>query len=72
MFLLKGTATGAIADSDKAAFRLSIFGEDQEGWLSSTTTNDKYNGTHNKGAIAQVLLTPIENLRLFCPSTIPP
>ena len=62
MFLLKGTATGAIADSDKAAFRLSIFGEDQEGWLSSTTTNDKYNGTHNKGAIAQVLLTPIENL----------
>jgi iron complex outermembrane receptor protein len=62
MFLLKGTATGAIADSDKAAFRLSIFGEDQEGWLSSTTTNDKYNGTHDKGAIAQVLLTPIENL----------
>jgi iron complex outermembrane receptor protein len=62
MFLLKGTATGAIADSDKAAFRLSIFGEDQEGWLTSTTTDDKYNGTHNKGAIGQVLLTPIENL----------
>jgi len=62
MFQVRGTATGAIADSDKAAFRISIFGEDQEGWLSSTTTDDKYNGTHDKGVLTQVLLTPIENL----------
>jgi len=61
-FLLKGTATGAIADSDKAAFRLSVFGVDQEGYLSSTTTDDKYFGTHDKGALGQILLTPIDNL----------
>ncbi|HTV32290.1 MAG TPA: TonB-dependent receptor [Methylocella sp.] len=61
-FLFRGSATGAIADSDWAAFRLSIFGQDQEGYLDSTTSDEQYMGTHDKGALLQFLLKPNQDL----------
>lgn len=59
---LKGSLTGAIAGSDKAAFRLSIYGVDRDGYSSSTTTGKRYNDWHDKGVRAQLLLQPDNDL----------
>jgi len=62
MFQEKGSLTGPIADSDWAAFRLSFFAKDQDGYILSTTDGNRYNGQHAKGGMAQVLLTPTQDL----------
>jgi iron complex outermembrane receptor protein len=62
---VKGTATGAIADSDWAAFRLSVFGTDRDGYIDNVNpaeSGTKYNDWHDKGARGQVLLTPNNDL----------
>jgi len=61
-FQVQGSATGPIADSDKAAFRFSFFGQDREGYIRSTTSEDRYNSTHDKAANINVLLTPSNDL----------
>ncbi len=62
MFQEKASATGPIAGSDWAAFRVSFFDKDQEGYLLSTTDANKYMGTHDKGGMAQFLLMPNADL----------
>jgi len=62
LFQEKASITGPIAGTDWAAFRLSFFDKDQEGYLDSTTDGNKYNGTHTKSGMAQVLLTPNSDL----------
>jgi iron complex outermembrane receptor protein len=61
-FQEKASITGPIAGSDWAAFRLSFFDKDQEGYLLSTTDGNRYNGQHSKGGMAQFLLTPQQDL----------
>jgi iron complex outermembrane receptor protein len=61
-FTVNASATGAVADSDKAAFRIAYFSTDQAGYLYSTTSQQVYDGTHNKGVQAQLLLTPTSDL----------
>lgn len=62
--LLKGSVTGAIADTDWAAFRLSLFGNYQDGWIHSVSAgnNASYGEYTDKAIRAQVLLRPIEDL----------
>lgn len=62
MFQEKGSVTGPINGTDWAAFRLSFFDKDQEGYVRSTSDGNKYMGTHDKGGMAQILLTPESNL----------
>ena len=62
---VKATATGPIADSDWAAFRLSVFGTDRDGYIVNVNpaeAGQKYNDWHDKGARGQVLLTPNNDL----------
>jgi len=62
---VKGTATGPIGDSDWAAFRLSIFGTDRDGYIvdvNPAASGQKYNDWHDKGARAQILLQPNNDL----------
>ncbi|HYP57491.1 MAG TPA: TonB-dependent receptor [Beijerinckia sp.] len=61
-FTVNASATGAVADSDKAAFRIAFFSTDQAGYLYSTTSQQVYDGTHDKGVQAQLLLTPTNDL----------
>ncbi len=62
MFQEKGSVTGPINGTDWAAFRLSFFDKDQEGYVRSTSDGNRYMGTHDKGGIAQILLTPTTDL----------
>lgn len=59
---VKASATGAIAESDKAAFRLSVFGTDRNGYINNIYGGQKNNDWHDKGARGQVLFTPTEDL----------
>lgn len=59
---LKASATGPIADSDKLAFRLSIYGADRDGYIQSINNNLLYNDWHDKGARAQLLYQPDNDL----------
>jgi len=58
----KGSATGAVAESDKVAFRLSAFSTDHQGYLSNSYGGQSYNDWHDKGARAQILYTPSNDL----------
>jgi iron complex outermembrane receptor protein len=60
--VFKGSATGPIADSDKAAFRLSFFSSDRNGYIYSYSGDQRYNDWHDKGIRAQVLLEPNSDL----------
>ncbi|WP_091677359.1 TonB-dependent receptor [Methylocapsa palsarum] len=60
---LKASATGAIADSDKAAFRLSVFDTDRQGYISNYNgPGQNFSDWHDKGARLQFLYTPTEDL----------
>lgn len=62
---VKAAATGAIADTDWAAFRISVFGTDRDGYIvndNPAEAGQKYNDWHDKGARGQVLLTPNNDL----------
>jgi iron complex outermembrane recepter protein len=61
---VKGTATGPIADSDWAAFRISVFGSDRDGYIDNVNGGQKYNDWHDKGARGQVLLQPDNDLSI--------
>jgi iron complex outermembrane receptor protein len=61
-FQESGSVTGPVAGTDKAAFRISYFNNDQKGYVRSTSSNNLYNGTHDKGAQAMLLLTPTPDL----------
>ncbi|ACK52050.1 TonB-dependent receptor [Methylocella silvestris BL2] len=60
----KGSATGAIAGSDKFAFRLAVFSNDHEGYVQNYGGygGQNYNDWHSKGARGQILYQPDENL----------
>ncbi|HXW69844.1 MAG TPA: TonB-dependent receptor [Methylocella sp.] len=62
---VKGTATGPIAGTDWAAFRLSVFGTDRDGYIVNVNpamAGQKYNDWHDEGARGQILLQPINDL----------
>jgi iron complex outermembrane receptor protein len=62
---VKASATGAIAGTDWAAFRISVFGTDRDGYIvndNPAEAGQKYNDWHDKGARGQVLLTPNNDL----------
>jgi len=59
---LKASATGAIAESDKAAFRLAVFDTDRNGYIYNYFGDQKNNDWHDKGARAQILLQPTNDL----------
>ncbi|WP_245257471.1 TonB-dependent receptor [Methylocapsa acidiphila] len=61
---IKGTATGAIADTDWAAFRLSVFGTDRNGYIDNVNGGQKYNDWHDKGARGQILIQPNNDLSI--------
>jgi len=65
LFQERGSITGPIADSDWAAFRASFFIKDQEGYILSTSDGNRYNGQHAKGGMAQILLTPNNDLSVL-------
>lgn len=55
---VRGAATGAIADSDKLAFRFSFVSADRDGYVHSYYSGQKYNDWHNKSVRAQILFQP--------------
>jgi iron complex outermembrane receptor protein len=59
---VKASATGAIAESDKAAFRLSAFGTDRNGYIYNYNQGQNNNDWHSKGTRGQILLTPTNDL----------
>ncbi|WP_166143086.1 TonB-dependent receptor [Methylosinus sp. RM1] len=59
---VRGSATGAIADSDKLAFRLSFVSADRDGYVYSYYSGQKYNDWHNKSFRAQILFQPTNDL----------
>lgn len=61
---VKASATGAIADSDKLAFRLSFVSADRDGYVYSYYSGQKYNDWHNKSARAQILFQPSNDFSL--------
>lgn len=58
----KGSATGAIANSDQFAFRVSAFSSDRQGYISNTAGGQEFNDWHDKGGRAQLLWTPNKDL----------
>ena len=58
----KGSTTGPIANSDIAAFRLSLFSADRDGYVGNYSGGQKFNDWHDHGFRAQTLLTPSEDL----------
>ncbi len=62
MFQEKASVTGPIAGSDWAAYRISFFDKDQDGYLNSTYDGNKYMGIHDKRGMEQFLLTPTADL----------
>lgn len=59
---LKGSVTGPVAESDKAAFRIAIYGADRDGYVRSVNSSTRYNDWHDKGVRAQLLLQPDNEL----------
>ncbi len=59
---LQGYATGAIANSDKAAFSLAAHTTQNEGFITNTVTGQRYANTDDKGVRGQVLLEPNSQL----------
>ncbi|WOJ90862.1 TonB-dependent receptor [Methylocapsa polymorpha] len=58
----KGSATGAIADSDKVAFRIAAFSSDHQGYLPNYYGGQSFNDWHDKGGRFQILYTPTNDL----------
>ncbi|PWB79665.1 MAG: hypothetical protein C3F11_20200, partial [Methylocystaceae bacterium] len=61
---LRATATGPVGDSDKAAFRITVFGADRDGYITSTNSDFRYNDWKNKGIRGQLLWQPDNDLSL--------
>lgn len=65
---LKASATGPIFDTDWAAFRIAVFGKDRDGYIQGTSGGASggvtYQDIHDKGARAQLLLQPTNDLSL--------
>ncbi|MBG0808284.1 TonB-dependent receptor [Methylosinus sp. H3A] len=63
---LKASATGPLFDSDWAAFRIAVFGKDRDGYIQGTSSGSSggvdYQDIHTKGARAQLLLQPTNDL----------
>lgn len=59
---LKGSVTGPIDGSDKAAFRVAIYGTDRDGYIQSVNSGTRYNDWRDKGVRAQLLLQPDNDL----------
>lgn len=59
---VKASATGPIFDTDWAAFRISVFGKDRDGYIQSNSSGAQggvnFQDLHDKGARAQLLLQP--------------
>lgn len=60
---VKASVTGPIAESDWAAFRVAVFGQDRDGYILSYNGGTRYNDWHDKGVRGQVLLQPTQDLR---------
>jgi iron complex outermembrane receptor protein len=58
----KGSATGPIADSDQFAFRIAAFSTDRNGYIGNYYGGQDSNDWHDKGAKAQILYTPSNDL----------
>lgn len=59
---VKGSVTGPIANSEKAAFRIALYGADRDGYVRSVYSGARYNDWHDKGVRAQLLLQPDNEL----------
>lgn len=59
---VQAQSTGPIAESDWAAYRIAIFGQDRDGFIQSNYAATRYNDWHSKGARAQFLLQPTNDL----------
>jgi iron complex outermembrane receptor protein len=59
---VKATTTGPVFDSDWVAFRISVFGKDRDGYIQSTNSGVRFQDWHDKGARAQLLLQPDNDL----------
>jgi iron complex outermembrane receptor protein len=55
---VQASATGPIAETDWAAFRVAIFGQDRDGYISNYQDDRHFNDWHSKGARAQFLFQP--------------
>lgn len=60
----KASATGAIAGSDKLAFRFSFASSDRDGYVYSYYSNQKFNDWHDKSVRAQILFQPDNDFSL--------
>lgn len=62
---LKATATGPVFDTDWAAFRISVFGKDRDGYIQSNSSGAhggvRFQDLHDKGARAQLLVFPTQD-----------
>jgi iron complex outermembrane receptor protein len=58
----KGSSTGPIAESDQFAYRLAVFTNDYDGQISNTLGGQDFNDWHSKGARAQLLYAPNNDL----------
>jgi len=61
---LKASASSAIGNSDKLAFRLSIEGTQHNGYISNTTNYLRYSNQNDKGIRAQVLYNATPDLTI--------
>jgi iron complex outermembrane receptor protein len=65
---VKASATGPLFDSDWAAFRLTAFGKDRDGYIQGNSSGANggitYQDLHDKGAKAQLLLQPTNDLSI--------
>lgn len=59
---VKAGVTGAVADSDSFAFRLSAFTTDRNGYIANQFGAQEFNDWHDKGARLQFLYQPDSNL----------
>jgi iron complex outermembrane receptor protein len=61
---LKASASSAIGDSDKLAFRLSIQGTQHNGYISNIDTGERYGNQDDKGVRLQLLANATPDLTL--------
>jgi len=61
---VQAQSTGPIADTDWAAYRLAIFGQDRDGYIQNNIAATRYDDWHSKGAHAQFLLQPTNDLSM--------
>ncbi len=59
---VQAQSTGPIAESDWAAYRIAVFGQDRDGFIQNNIAETRYNDWHSKGARAQILLQPTNDL----------